>query len=59
LEAELQSNLQVPASIELIGGKRGIFDVKCNDVLVYSKHEEGRFPEVDEVTQRLKERGIQ
>jgi len=33
----------------LIGGNGGIFDVKVDGKLIYSKHETGRFPEEDEV----------
>jgi selT/selW/selH-like putative selenoprotein len=34
---------------ELIKGAGGIFDVKFNESMVYSKHETGRFPEHQEV----------
>ena len=35
------------------GGGRGIFDVHAGERLVFSKHAEGRFPEVGEVVRRL------
>lgn len=35
--------------VELIEGSRGIFDVKKDGKLIYSKHETGRFPEHDEI----------
>ena len=38
---------------QLIEGKGGIFDVKSNGDLIYSKHETGRFPEHNEVLDRL------
>jgi selT/selW/selH-like putative selenoprotein len=39
---------------ELIRGDGGIFDVHCDDALIFSKHEAGRFPEEDEILGRLK-----
>lgn len=39
---------------ELIAGGGGIFDVKVDGKLIYSKHETGRFPEHDEVIRGLK-----
>ena len=38
------------ASLVLIPGDKGIFDVKVNDALIYSKHSTGRFPEPGEIT---------
>ena len=35
--------------IQMIEGGGGIFDVKADGKLVYSKHETGRFPEHSEV----------
>ena len=37
------------ASLVLIPGDKGIFDVKVNDALIYSKHSTGRFPEPGEI----------
>ncbi len=37
----------------MIKGGGGIFDVKVNGTLVYSKHQTGRFPENDEVLASL------
>ena len=42
------------AQVELIKGSHGIFDVKANGKLVYSKESTGRFPESGEVTAVLK-----
>jgi len=38
------------ASLVLIPGDKGIFDVKINGTLIYSKHATGRFPEPGEIT---------
>lgn len=38
---------------EMIEGSRGIFDVKVNDVLVFSKYDSGRFPEDEEILAQL------
>jgi selT/selW/selH-like putative selenoprotein len=37
----------------LIEGSGGIFDVKADGKLIFSKDETGRFPEPDEVTNAL------
>ena len=39
---------------EFIKGGGGIFDVRLDGELIYSKHETGRFPEDAEVLQALK-----
>lgn len=39
--------------VELIEGDRGVFDVWVNDKLVFSKHEQGRYPEIEEITSKL------
>jgi predicted Rdx family selenoprotein len=38
---------------ELIGGGGGIFDVKADGRMIFSKHEAGRFPEEAEVIDAL------
>lgn len=38
---------------ELIAGGGGIFDVRADGKLIFSKHETGRFPEHDEVLTAL------
>ena len=38
---------------ELIEGSGGIFDVKLNGKLIYSKKETGRFPEHHEVLDKI------
>ncbi len=45
---------QTQVDPEFIKGKGGIFDVRLNGELIYSKHETGRFPEDAEVLQALK-----
>jgi len=42
---------------ELIAGSGGIFDVKADGRLVFSKHEAGRFPEEAEVLAALRKSG--
>ncbi len=38
---------------ELIRGKEGVFDVRVDGKLIFSKHELGRFPEPDEVERKV------
>ena len=40
----------------LIEGGGGIFDVKLDDELIFSKHEVNRFPEGDEVLDTIADR---
>ena len=40
-------------SLTLLPGDKGIFDVKVNETLIYSKHTTGRFPEPGEVRAEL------
>jgi len=42
---------------ELIRGRGGIFDVVADGKLVFSKHDEGRFPEEKEVVESLRSLG--
>ena len=37
----------------LIEGDKGVFDVVVDGELIWSKHETGRFPELDEILVRL------
>jgi selT/selW/selH-like putative selenoprotein len=39
--------------VELIEGSNGIFDVKVDSKLIFSKFETGRFPEPGEITKLL------
>lgn len=40
---------------QLIEGGKGIFDVKVDGELIFSKHETGRFPEAREILDRIPE----
>ena len=40
-------------SLTLLPGDKGIFDVKVNETIVYSKHTTGRIPEPGEVRSEL------
>ena len=50
---ELKKNLG--AEIELVAGSNGIFDVSLDGNMVYSKFEQGQFPQADEIIQLIKE----
>jgi selenoprotein W-related protein len=50
---ELKKNLG--AEIELVAGSNGIFDVSLDGNMIYSKFEQGQFPQTDEIIQRIKE----
>lgn len=39
---------------ELIEGQNGIFDVVANGTVVFSKHQQGRFPEAEEIITALR-----
>ena len=39
--------------VELIGGSGGVFDVRADGRLIFSKKETGRFPESGEVSSLL------
>jgi selenoprotein W-related protein len=41
------------AAVELIEGGGGVFDVRLDDRLIYSKHETGRFPDDQEILSQL------
>ena len=41
--------------VELVEGGKGVFDVVCDGVRVFSKHLEGRFPEEGEILDLLRE----
>ena len=50
MEAELK--VKYPNSkIELVKGGGGIFEVRCDGEVIYSKQTVGRFPKAGEVTQ--------
>jgi selenoprotein W-related protein len=42
--------------VALVPGTGGVFDVRLDDDLVWSRGQEGRFPEVKEIKQRVRDR---
>ncbi len=49
----LDNHEQTIESLELLPSGGGAFEVKLDDTLIFSKHQEGRFPEHDEVLKHL------
>ena len=49
---ELKKNLGV--DIELVAGANCIFDVTVDGKLIFSKFEQGRFPQADEIISLIK-----
>ncbi|MFO7603070.1 MAG: SelT/SelW/SelH family protein [Gammaproteobacteria bacterium] len=43
------------AALTLIPGSGGVFEVVVNDALVWSRKAEGRFPEITELKQRVRD----
>lgn len=37
------------AEVELVGGSGGVFDVEVDGKLLFSKHQRGRYPTLDEI----------
>ena len=52
---ELKKNLG--AEIELVAGSNGVFDISLDGNMIYSKFEEGRFPQTEDILARVKEEG--
>ena len=52
MEATLQQEFP-EARIEAVRGAGGVFDVTVDDVVVFSKHQTGRFPTESEIVQAL------
>tara|TARA_B100000029_G_C17354683_1_gene880262 strand:+ start:199 stop:372 length:174 start_codon:yes stop_codon:yes gene_type:complete len=52
LAASIKSELGVES--ELIEGTNGIFDVIADGKMIFSKHEEERFPDHDEIIEALR-----
>lgn len=52
LDAEISGD--ETTEIELIRGAGGVFDVTADGELLFSKHDSGRFPDNDEILDRLK-----
>ena len=53
MEAELKASFP-EAKIRQIEGKGGIFDVKYDGKLIFSRHKVERFPEEGEITRLIK-----
>jgi selT/selW/selH-like putative selenoprotein len=51
LAAEIEREFGVKPVLER--GRGGVFDVLVDGTLIFSKHEEGRFPEHDEVLAKI------
>ncbi|MAI81035.1 MAG: hypothetical protein CL917_18995 [Deltaproteobacteria bacterium] len=51
MAAEIEEVTQIQA--KLIKGGSGVFDVRVDGRLIYSKSETGRFPEHEEVLKKL------
>lgn len=41
--------------VALVPGSGGIFEVRVNDALIWSRQAEGRFPEIKELKQRVRD----
>lgn len=54
MAAAIEGETAVKAT--LIEGSRGIFDVKVDGELIFSKHEVDRFPENEEILATLRSR---
>ena len=50
---ELKKNLG--AEVELIAGANGIFDVTVDGRMIFSKFDQGRFPQTDEIIGLIQE----
>jgi selenoprotein W-related protein len=51
LAAEIKKSKGIDAKLEK--GSGGIFDVYADEKLVFSKHQENRFPEADEILSEI------
>jgi selT/selW/selH-like putative selenoprotein len=50
---ELKKSLD--ADIELIAGSNGVYDVTVDGRMIFSKFEQGRFPQADEIISLIRE----
>lgn len=55
MAASLKHEFGVEA--ELLRGKSGVFDVRLDGKLIFSKHDAGRFPEEGEVEELIRASG--
>lgn len=42
--------------VALVPGSGGVFEVSVNDELIFSRHEQGRFPDIKELKQLVRDR---
>lgn len=47
---------ELGAEIELVAGSNGIFDVAVDGRMVFSKFEQGRFPQSDELINLIRQK---
>ena len=53
VEELLTNHQQIIEDLRLIPGGSGIFDVRVNEELIYSKHETGRHTEKGEIAEKF------
>lgn len=53
VEELLTNHQQIIEDLRLIPGGSGIFDVRVNEELIYSKHETGRHAEKGEIAEKF------
>lgn len=57
MEAALRQEPGLPLDrIDLIKGDRGIFEVRADDALIFSKKDQGRFPTHTEIIATIRSR---
>jgi selenoprotein W-related protein len=57
MSQELLTTFVVEAGeVALLPGKGGIFEVKVNDEVVFSRKEQGRFPDIKELKQLVRDK---
>jgi selenoprotein W-related protein len=50
---ELQK--EINAEIELVAGGGGVFDISVDGKMIFSKFEQGRFPQPEEIIKSIKQ----
>jgi len=53
LKKEIEKNFK-NAKVKLVKGEHGILDISVNNKLIFSKYKEGRFPEAEEIIEKVK-----
>ncbi|TBV81138.1 MAG: SelT/SelW/SelH family protein [Desulfobulbaceae bacterium] len=54
MEADIKKHFPA-ATVQLISGSGGIYDIKLDGQLIFSRHKSGRFPTNQEILQFLQE----